>query len=150
MERVEKNREMAKNLYRNGLVKNEAAYKKRIAHLKKVRPAYDKETKAYAELKKKNYQAAMKLANDAIVLEPKEASFYALRGDIYQHQKQHARAIKEYDQAVKRDSAFFYPYLQRGLSYKEQGDKLKAKADLQKSMLLLPTKEAQTALQALN
>jgi predicted Zn-dependent protease len=150
MERVEKNREMAKSLYRNGLVKNEAAYKKRIAHLKKVRPAYDKETKAYAEMKNKNYQAAMKLANEAIGLEPREASFYALRGDIYQQQKQHNKAIKEYDQAVKRDSAFFYPYLQRGLSYKEQGDKAKAKADLQKSMLLLPTKEAQTALQALN
>jgi len=148
-DRVDANRKFAKSIYRAGLVKNESIYQKKIAHLKKTKPAYDKEAKAYAELKNKNYAKAMQLATEAIAIEPKEAAFYALKGDVYQLQGKHDAAINEYNSAVKRDSGFFYYYLQRGLSYKEKGDKPKAKADLQKSFTILPTKQAQSALQAL-
>jgi predicted Zn-dependent protease len=148
-DRVDENRKLAKSIYRAGLVKNAATYQKKIAHLKKVKPAYDKETQAYAEIKNKNFARAMQLANEAVAIEPKEAGFYALKGDIYQLQGKHDAAIKEYDSAVKKDSSFFYFYLQRGLSYKETGNKAKAKQDLQKSFTILPTKQAQSALQAL-
>lgn len=148
-ERVQANRKLAKSLYRSGLVKNEKKFQQKIAHLKKTLPAYNKEAKAYNAIKNKNYNVAMKLADEAIAIESREASFYALKGNIYKVQKKYTAAIKEYSNALTHNSEFFYYYLQRGLSYEEQGSKVEAKQDLQRSYAILPTRQAQLALQAL-
>ena len=148
-ERVTANKQLAKQLIRPGLKMNEKIYKKKIAHLIKTKPAYDKQEAAYKAVKAKNFNQAMKLANQAIAIERKEAMFYALKGDIYSLQKKNSKATSEYTRAISLDDKLFYYYLRRGLTYKKIGDKNKAKQDLQKSMKLLPTKQAQSALQAL-
>ncbi len=148
-ERVDANRLLAKELYRPGLVKKERIFKQKIAYLIKTKPAYDKESEAYREIKAKNYQQAMKLTNEAINIENNEALFYALKGDIYSLQEKEKSAILEYTHAIGLDSEFFYYYLRRGMVYKGLGDKQKAKLDLEKSLHLLPTKQAKSALQIL-
>jgi len=149
-ERVDANRIFAKSLYRPGLKKNEKIFKRKIAHLIKTKPAYDKENEAYNAIKTKNYKKAMGLTNEAIKIEKNEAMFYALKGDIYSLQKNDKAAIPEYTRAIKLDDDFFYYYLRRGVTYKNLGSKDKAKLDLKKSMKLFPTKQAQNTLQALN
>jgi tetratricopeptide (TPR) repeat protein len=92
----------------------------------------------------------MRLVNQAIAIENNEAMFYALRGDIYSLQNMQSAALREYDRAIKLNNEFFYYFLRRGIAHKNLGNKNKAKLDLTKSFNLLPTKQAQTALQALN
>ncbi|MGD8785543.1 MAG: M48 family metalloprotease [Thioalkalispiraceae bacterium] len=148
--RVEANRRLAQQLYRPGLQKKEKVYQQQIAYLLRTKPAYDKEDEAYEALKAKNYTQAMRLVNQAIAIENNEAMFYALRGDIYSLQNLHSTALQEYHRAIELDNEFFYYYLRRGMAYKNLGNKNKAKLDLTKSLNLLPTKQAQAALQALN
>jgi predicted Zn-dependent protease len=148
-QRVDANRKLAKQLYKTGLKKNEKTYKQKIAHLIKTKPAYDKYEQAFKVAKDKQYSKAMSLANQAIRIEANEALFYALRGDLYSIQKNDKSALSEYNRAIKLDNNFFYYYLRRGLVYKNLGNKEKAKLDLTKSQQLLPTKQAQNALQAL-
>jgi predicted Zn-dependent protease len=148
--RVEANRRLAQQLYRPGLQKKEKAYQQKIAYLLKTKPAYEKENEAYEAVKAKNYTQAMRLVNQAIAIENNEAMFYALRGDIYSLQNMQSAALREYDRAIKLNNEFFYYFLRRGIAHKNLGNKNKAKLDLTKSFNLLPTKQAQTALQALN
>ena len=148
-ERVVANKKYAKELYRPGLVLGEQQYKQKIAALIKSKPAYDKYDQAEAAYAKKDMAKANSLIDQAIAIEPREALFYAMKGDIYDAQNKPKEAIKEYDKAVNRNPDLFYFYLQRGLSYKAIGDKVRAKADLEKSYQLLPTQQAQQGLQSL-
>lgn len=148
-ERVNANRKYAKELYRPGLILGEQPYKKQIAVLLKDQPAYDKYDQADAALSKKELDKANTLIDEAIAIEPREGLFYAMKGDIYAAQKNEQAAIKEYDKAISKNPDLFYFYLQRGMSYKALGDKPRAKADLEKSFQLLPTKQAQEGLQSL-
>lgn len=148
-ERVEANRIQAKQLYHPGLTLGEQRYKQMIAGLIKAKPAYAKYAQSEQAFAKKDYTQANKLIDQAIAIEPREALFYAMKGDIYNVQQNHQAAIKEYDKAIAQNQNLFYSYLQRGLSYKALGDTTRAKSDLQKSYQLLPTKQAQQALQSL-
>ena len=148
-ERVEANRVIAQRIQRPGVSEGRDSYAKNLGYLKKIKPAYDKHDEAYKKLKDNDYQGALQLANAALGIEPREPAFHALKGDIYYKQKQFQQALPYYDAAIKRDSEFFYPYLRRGESYKALGQHDKAKADLNRSMQLLPTKTAQDALQGL-
>lgn len=147
--RVDANRLLAKKLYRSGLIRNEKLFQGKVAHIRKTRPAYDKEAAAYKQIKKKNFNQALNLVNQAITIEKNEAMFYALKGDIYNLQDKTKSAISEYSTAIKLDNAFFYYYLRRGMSYKNQNDTMKARQDLQKSMKIFPTTQAKSALQSL-
>ena len=148
-ERVAANRQYAKALYRPGLTLGEQRYRQQIATVIKSKPAYDKYDQAGNALAKKDINKASSLIDQAIAIEPREGLFYAMKGDIYDVQNKHTDAIREYDKAVSKNPDLFYFYLKRGLSYKAVGDKTRAKADLQKSFQLLPTKQAQQGLQSL-
>lgn len=148
-ERVAANRVTAQKLKRAGLSEGREAYTKHFAYLKKIKPAYDKHDEAYKKIKDNDYQGAMQLAEAALAIEPREPSFHALKGDIFYKQKKYQQALPHYDAAIKRDSEYFYPYLRRGESYKALGQNDKAKADLNRSIELMPTKNAQAALQGL-
>ena len=149
VERVEANRIHAKQWYRPGLTLGEQRYKEKIAGIVKAKPAYEKYDQSAQAASKKDYSKAHSLIDQAIAIEPREALFYALKGDIYDVQKDPKAAINQYDKAISRNPDLFYFYLQRGMSYKDVGDKVRAKADLQKSYQLLPTKQAQQGLQSL-
>ncbi len=149
-DRVEANKILAKQYFKPGLKTGKNTYQQKIARLKKSKQAYDDYNKAGAALQKKQYKEATNLVNKAIKIEDRESLFYALKGDIFEVQKQYTKAIPHYDQAIYLNPDLFYYYLRRGTSYKALNKKEKAKKDLSKSMKLLPTKQAQQALKELN
>ncbi|MFI4937602.1 MAG: M48 family metalloprotease [Candidatus Berkiellales bacterium] len=144
-ERVQANLERSKSMPQ-GLTVNQERYQQKMALLKKRTTAYaafDKGTKAY---EKKEYDNALKLADEAIKIEPKEALFYSLRGDVYAKQNLNDKALEAYNQAIKHNDNYFYFYHQRGLMLKSMGRKSEAKKDLELSQKLLPTETAGQAL----
>jgi predicted Zn-dependent protease len=148
-ERVEANRKTAAKYERPGLILGKERYQQHIAILKKTEPAYDKYQQGRKAFNDGKLDQALTDANQAIQIEPREGLFHALKGDVYLKRNQTGPAIKAYDAAIKDNPQFFYYYLQRGLSYKAQGEKTAARTDLQRSNQLLPTEAAQQALKAL-
>lgn len=148
-ERVDANRETAKKLYHPGLKKGEKEFKAQIQRLIKSKDAYEKHDQARKALKNNQYAQASKLADEAIKIEPGEARFYALKGDIYQKQNNNKQALEYYNDAIERDSGFYHYYLQRGIIHKSLGHNEQARQDLYRSNTFLPTKEAQTLIRSL-
>ena len=144
-ERVNANKATAKKLNSKGVL-NEKIYQQKIAHIKKIKPAYDEYAEAQKALKDSNSQRAMNLIDKAIKTEPEEGLFYALKGDIYYNKKQYKDAEKLFTTAINNNSGFFLFYLERGLTYEKMNQNSKAKRDLAKSITLLPTAPAYHSL----
>jgi predicted Zn-dependent protease len=117
--------------------------------MKKVRaskPAYEAYDEGRKALSEKKVDEALTLANKALNLFPEEAHFHALRGDIRLVSDKYDMAVTNYNRAISRRDNFFYYHLQRGIARKELGQTDAAVADLQKSIVLLPTAPAHFAL----
>jgi beta-barrel assembly-enhancing protease len=128
-----------------GLEVGKEIYQQKMAKLRareKAYKAYDDGVKALA---KKDRPEALKLANEAIKLEPKEALFYALKGDILTQEEHYENALKEYNQAINLDKDYYYYFQQRGILLKKMGRKDQAKDDLKHSQEMLPTQMAHEA-----
>jgi len=139
-ERVEENRKHAAGMDRGGTLGRQV-YQRKIAELKRSKPAYA----AYDEgvkLLEKQPAKALKLADKAISIEPREGLFHGLRGDAYYKLKDLPKARMAYDRAVNLSPGFFRPYLQRGVVRSQLGDESGARSDLRKSLQLLPTADA--------
>ncbi|MES9962149.1 MAG: M48 family metalloprotease [Candidatus Sedimenticola sp. 20ELBAFRAG] len=144
-ERVEKNREMAQELGAGGEL-GRARYQQRTAYLHKIKPAYTAYEEGRKALKEKQTDKALRLAEKAIAIEPREALFHGLKGDVLASRKSYRSATRAYDKAIRYDRNFFKHYLRRGLVRSELGDKPGARSDLEKSLKLLPTANAHHAL----
>lgn len=144
-ERVNENINTARQLNSGGVLKRDV-YQQHIAHLKKAAPAYDKYQDAKLALKANDGQKALSLVDEAIKLEPREGLFYALQGDVYYHDKEFPRAEQAFDKAVNLNPEFFLFYLERGLTRQKLQHNQQARADLEKSIDLLPTAPAHHAL----
>ncbi|WP_405230502.1 M48 family metalloprotease [Lentisalinibacter sediminis] len=143
--RVEANRQTAAALPPGGEIGAER-YREMLATTRNALPAYeayDAGRKALAEDKR---GVALEKANEAIRIEPGEAHFYALRGDVYLLDEKYDRARSEYTLALERNDGFFYYYLKRGLTAERLGDDAEARRDLAASLELLPTAPAYLAL----
>jgi predicted Zn-dependent protease len=121
-------------------------YQQKIAKLKKRKNAYDAYDEGVKAFEKKNLPLALTLVDKAIAQEPNEALFYGLKGDIFAKQKNQGKALSAYNQAISKDSDYFYYYLKRGLTYQSMHQYASAKADLKRSQNLLPTQLAENAL----
>ncbi len=82
----------------------------------------------------------------AIRLEPREALFFALSGDIDTIGNNFPRAERAYNNAPQRDDGFFYHYLRRGQIRNALDRFALARVDLECSLELLPTSEANLLL----
>ena len=82
----------------------------------------------------------------AIRLEPREAHFHSLQGDIALSQNNLSLAKRNFDKAIGLNKEFFYYYLQRGKIFEQQNNAKAAQADYATSMKLLPTSAAQLGL----
>lgn len=69
---------------------------------------------ARAALKKGDVAAAMKAANKAMELDPKNAAAVFYRGEAYAAQRKHEEAIKDYNAAFALDKTFLAAINQRG------------------------------------
>ncbi|NIP73351.1 MAG: M48 family metalloprotease, partial [Gammaproteobacteria bacterium] len=140
-ERVAANRGTAASLPAAGRLGAEE-YRARIEPLVASRGAYGHYEKGRRALAEGREQEALAQAGKAIADEPREALFYALKGDVRLRQRRYREAIAEYDRALARNDRFFYHYRQRGLARDRLGDRAKANADLRRSVALLPTAAA--------
>lgn len=143
-ERVEANRATAATFAASGTLGAES-YQARIAPLKKTREAYNKFDEGRKALAVNNGDAALAAAEAALKAEPREALFYGLRGDARIKQKRLLEALVDFDLAIARNRDYFQFYLQRGLIKQQMRDPA-ARADLEKSVALLPTAVGHFAL----
>ena len=140
-ERVEANRRTAKELTVKGRFA-EKEYQNHIAPPIKSKPAYEAMNEARKALKDGDSDNALSLIDHAIRIEPREALFYGVKGDIYLKKNQLDKSEDLYGKALEKNDQFFLFYLQRG-SAREKLSKLNgAKTDLNKSIELLPTSPA--------
>ena len=144
-ERVAANREKAQELGKKGILGKEK-YQQMTAHLQKTKDAYAAYDRGRAALSEGNLDEALKLARTAMSIEPEEALFHGLRGDVRYLQKRFGDALVNYDRAVSHNPDFFHFLLQRGLTKEKLDNPAGAKVDLESSLALLPTVSAHKAL----
>ncbi len=144
-ERLQNNRKMANKLPAGGEMGRER-YQREVARLKRMQPAYSAYDDGLKALAKKDLQTAIQLANKAINLQPKEANFYSLRGDVYIAQQKYGQAERAFSQAINRNDGYFYPFLRRGLVHNQRGHTDQARRDLERSQQLAPTASASKTL----
>ena len=140
-QRVEANQAMVQKLGNPGGELGRATYQNKLAYLKKHMPAYTAEQEAIKSYKAGNKQAALDKINEAIRIEPKEASFYALRGRIYEDLKgpDSSQARSDYDKAVSLYPEMFTYRLQRGLNAFQLNNLKQARQDLTAANESVPT-----------
>lgn len=144
-ERVNNNMALLATLPKGGET-GVARYKAKTAHLMKSKPAYVAYDKGRARLKEGNSASAKRLVDQAINIEPKEALFYGLLGDVEQKDGRLKAANQKYDKAIRLNPGFFYFYLQRGMVNEQLNLTAQAQSDLERSVKLLPTANAYNAL----
>lgn len=145
IERVEANRVTAASLPQGGSL-GKLRYEERLAGLKKDKQGYENYAKGREALEKGDTGKALKFADEAIRVEPREGHFYALRGDVHYRERSYDKALEDYNQAIELNSNYFYYYLQRGLTRKKLNQRQQAYEDLQASTRLLPTAVAYNSL----
>lgn len=137
-ERVAKNRETAERLGGGGFV-GEEVYQQKTAYLRRTKPAYDAHQQAVQALAKGDKATASSKAAQAIALEPREARFVELLGDIEMSQSHFSDALGYYTDAIRLQSDYFKPHVQSGIALFQLKRKGEAEAALQRSIELLPT-----------
>ena len=137
-ERLQKNRQLAASLPPGGEL-GELHYQQQLQTLLKSKDAYASAAAARQALQAGNLREAERLARAALRVEPRESRFYGLLGDISQAQQRDTQAERYYDQAIQRDPDWFYFPLARGELRQSMNKLAGARADLQRSLQLLPT-----------
>ena len=140
--RVQANRRQVAEMGNPGGEIGRERYQRAIARLKRNKPAYEAFDEAQKAAKEDRLSLALRKVNEAIRIEPKEAAFYSLRGEIKAAQKDPRAARKDLDRAVSLNPDYFRPLLIRGLVREDVGDTAGAASDLQRSVELLPTATA--------
>ena len=124
----------------------EERYKKRIKYLKDTKAAYEYYDEAAELFGKNKILEAWSLTQDALVIEPREAHFYSLLGDIRHKQNNYGQAISYYSKALKYNDQFYKFYSARGLSKQALGELESAIYDYEDSLKLLPSSLAYNGL----
>lgn len=141
-ERVAANRALVAELGNPGGEVGEAAYRRATERIRRNKPAYEDYDEARAALKKGDLKTAMARIDAALRVEPDEAAFHGLRGEIRAAQDKPKEALADLDRAVTLNPDYFRPLLVRGLTRRELGDTTGAARDLERSVALLPSAEA--------
>lgn len=149
-ERVNANRQTMAALGGPGGDLGVERYQAAIAGLKRAAPAYRKYDEALAAANRKDIAAARSLANQAVKLEPREARFQGLLGDLELAQKNLRGALPHYLRAGELDPGYFKPKVQAGMVQYELGNEAAAEPLLTQSMQLLPTAPGAYYLARLN
>ncbi|ATX78827.1 Putative Zn-dependent protease, contains TPR repeats [Mariprofundus aestuarium] len=144
-ERVQNNIALLATLPKGG-EQGVARFRAKTTGLTRSEPAYDAYDKGREALAKGDLATAKRLAGRAIALEPKEAHFYGLMGDVEQKNRHLKAAVVQYNKAAGLNPGFFYYYLQRGLVGEQLNLTSQARSDLERSVKLLPTADAYNSL----
>ncbi|MBD3649307.1 MAG: peptidase M48, partial [Pseudomonadales bacterium] len=143
--RVEANRETAAKLGYGGRL-GEDSFDRAMAYLRSKDEAYEAFDEAHRLATKNELDAAMSQIDHALAIEPREARFYGLKGDIHFAGDEYRLAERQFTEAVQRDPAYYEYYLGRGLARARLGNPESARRDLERSNELLPTAIANNEL----
>jgi predicted Zn-dependent protease len=113
-------------------------YQQAIAQLKRAAPAYAKYDDAQKAAAAKDLARARTLVNEAIRLEPREARFHGLLGDLDLAAKNPKAALANFEKARTLDPGYFKPQVQSGIAHYMLGNRNAAEPLLQRGMELLP------------
>lgn len=114
-------------------------YAQKTAKLRASRAAYKAYDEAVKALSEKNVEKAKSLVKQAIAIEPKEARFQELLGDIALTQQKPQEALGFYDKAIKMQPDYFKPHIQSGIALFNMGKKAEAEPYLKRANSMLPT-----------
>ena len=117
-------------------------YRQRLAALFHDAPAYEAYDKARKAYKNGDYRTARAWADKAIRIQPKEAVFHLLKGDIYEHTYNEGLALREYKLAAHLNPGYYQPHLKLGLLLDSMGRQRQARIALENSVKLLKTAAA--------
>lgn len=145
-ERVEKNRETLAGLTLNEVETGVDRYRAKTDHLLALKPAYALYEKGTRALEQSKPSEAVSLATEAIRQEPREAVFHCLLGEALSLQGDRQGALHAYNAAVQKDPGFFRHYLKRGQLHEAIKDTNLARKDLERSLELFSTAEADLSL----
>lgn len=137
-ERVRRNSEIAARLGPGGEI-GQARYQQAIAGIQRKQPAYEAWARGRQALQDGKLAAATSAAREALAIEPREARFHSLLGEIALKQDDRSRAMAHFDAAVERNPRFFEYRIHRGLLLHELGRYGAARSDLETANELLPT-----------
>ena len=144
-ERVAANRKTANTLPLGGKIAGEH-YKKMLAGLLNDQDAYKAFDEGRKALDHGDTALALALAQKALRIQPREALFHSLRGDVRLKQQRYHDAITNYDRALQRNANYFHYHLQLGMTRLKLGETTQAQSDFKHSVALLPTAPALNAL----
>jgi len=113
-------------------------YAQKVGKLKATQVAYKNYDQGVKVLAADPAKAAM-LARQAIAVEPREARFQELLGDVALAQKDNKEALAYYEKAIKMQPDYFRPHVQSGIALNNLGRKAEAEKELNQSNALLPT-----------
>lgn len=136
--RVEKNRELVRQLGAGGYVGRDV-YQQKTAILKELEPAYEAHDKALKLASDGDWAPALKAINSAISQVPREAMFYALRGRIHQAQGDREQAQQDFDKAVSLYPEMFKYQLYDGLNALDMDNLEQARNHLNRANEVVPT-----------
>lgn len=150
-ERLENTREKAAKDYPGSLkdpryTLNEAAFKEKTARLREVQKAYDVADQGDKLFQQKKYDEALAKYGEAARMEPGQAPFHSSAAQVHMVRKNIPAAEEDLRKAISLDGEFFEPRLLLGAIRYQKKEYRAAVPDLEKSMDLLPTKEAATML----
>lgn len=140
-ERVRNNEKSARKLPAGGDMGRDR-YQARMAYLKRVQPAYEAYDEARKALNDEQADRAQELVSQALAIEPREALFHGLQGDLHAQREEFNKALAAYDRAVEANETFFYPHLRKGQMAYRLEDFSQSRSNLTRSLELMPTAEA--------
>ncbi|MBB64508.1 MAG: peptidase M48 [Waddliaceae bacterium] len=144
-ERLEANKLYAETFPKGGKIAQDT-YKRKIARLRHSEGAYQLYDKAQTTLSENNPRRALQITEQALQLHPQEALFHGLAGKIKGVLSDYQGALFSLDRALSYNPHYYDFYLQRGLIHRQLGNLSHSRADLNKSITLLPTADAYYAL----
>jgi len=117
-------------------------YETATSRLRQLQPAYDAYDAGIAALRAGDLDAASAHARDALAIEPREAKFHELLGDVALARPSPLEASRYYDRAAALNPGYFKPALAAGIASFIAGQPDAAAGRLERSMVLLPTADA--------
>src|SRR5690606_25789743 len=127
-ERVNRNRDLA--AAHKGGTRNKAAFQRAIQQLKKDEEAYKAHEQALAAAQKNDFNQASSLIEKAIQKQPREALFFATKGQLKMATKEDSAALQAFQQATKLNPEYYLGHLGTGLLQKKAGQNAAATSAL--------------------
>jgi len=101
-------------------------------------PDYVRDSTERANLVQLSFQLAIEDFGEAIRIEPQDASYHVIRGELYQEIGNHREAAADFTQAIRIKPDAADAYRGRGFSYKMLGRRRKAIEDFSEIIRLAP------------